>query len=92
MIEQFPDIVNLNEERVYDAVKKCWPTSQYCKCESCMKDVITLSLNKIQPKYVSTVQGRLFVSMGMIGAEQDVEIFKLVCECMEKVGKAPKHN
>ncbi|OGC43262.1 hypothetical protein A2Y85_05710 [candidate division WOR-3 bacterium RBG_13_43_14] len=63
-----------------------------CQCDNCMQDMLTLTLNKLPPMYVSSNIGHIMtmfnLSHDQLTARVTVEILKAV----ELVKKSPRHG
>jgi competence protein ComFB len=57
--------------------------------EKMLSDILAISLNNLPPKYVSTVQGEMFVkSQARLQVEQDV--YREISNAIEKVMKSSR--
>ena len=85
-------LINLMEETVVNKIDKLWPTSQYCKCDICKKNVAIMSLNRLPARYVSSLEGAMLHKFDSSSVQMDVEITAAVCKAMQEVGEAPEHD
>jgi len=84
-------IKNILEEIVERELNNNIHTLNVCNCEKCRSDIMALTLNHLQPKYVSTEKGALFASMSSTKGEGYIEILKSLAESAEIVKKNPRH-
>lgn len=92
MEELYQGIRNANEEFIADKLEQVWETSKYCRCSRCRRDVYTYVLNKIEPHYVDSTQGELFMKLNFRDKGHNIEMIKIINTAMEVVGKNPKHE
>lgn len=92
MDELYQGIRNANEEFIADKLAQVWETSKYCRCSRCRRDVYTYVLNKIEPHYVDSTQGELFMKLNFRDKGHNIEMIKIINNAMEVVGKNPKHE
>lgn len=83
---------NVMEEIITKRVEDIWDCeSVKCKCDKCKQDVISLTLNHVKPRYVSSPEGRIYVMSEVQNGPQNEEINTLIEEAVQKVGENPKH-
>lgn len=85
-------IRNVNEDFIADKLEQVWGTSKFCQCSRCKRDVYTYVLNKIEPHYVDSTQGELFMKLNFRDKGHNIEIIKVINAAMEVVGRNPKHE
>lgn len=88
----FEDIRNANEEAVKINLGRIWDSNLYCKCDQCKRDVYTLALNKMKPKYTSSLSGSVYASVQTQDILYNIEVTRVILECCEIIGKNPKHG
>lgn len=93
MVEQlYQGIRNANEEFIATKLEQVWETSKFCQCDRCKRDVYTYVLNKIEPHYVDSTQGELFMKLNFRDKGHNIEMIKIINTAMEVVGRNPKHD
>lgn len=92
MDELYAGIRNANEEFIADKLEQVWETSRFCRCSRCKRDVYTYVLNKIEPHYVDSTQGELFMKLNFRDKGHNIEMIKMINAAMEVVGMNPKHE
>lgn len=84
---------NIMEEKVIDLTNRLMTEDQeFCTCERCKLDVMALSLNRIQPKYVVTDKGELYGRANLMTSQYDADIVKEVTKAIDIVRKNPNHE
>lgn len=63
-----------------------------CKCEVCLNDIRAKSLNKIRPKYYSTVQGEAFTQMASFTVQIQTDIQVELNTAIAIIGDNPSHK
>ena len=53
-------LINMMEHYVDERLSELLKDYNCCKCEVCLEDMKAFSLNRLPPKYVSTVNGQVF--------------------------------
>lgn len=87
-----PMCVNVMEEIVEKELEKCIDSLGVCKCRQCRKDILTLSLNRLKPRYVSTEKGRLLSVIDQMSYDYVPEMLRAITESAEIVKKNPRHE
>lgn len=86
-----PIVENIMEEIMEKELDKCIESLGMCKCARCRQDVLTLSLNKIRPRYVSTEKGRLLAVVDQMSYDYIPDMLRAITESAEIVKKNPHH-
>lgn len=86
-----PAIENIMEEIMEKELDKCIDSLGICKCQKCRQDVLTLSLNKIRPRYVSSEKGRLLAVVDQMSYDYIPDMLRAITESAEIVKKNPHH-
>lgn len=79
---------NIMEEIVLANLDKVISETGCCGCEMCRSDVVTYTLNRLPPKYVTTRKGELFSLL-------DTQLFQNAADiifAMSKSAKQVKEN
>ena len=82
---------NIMEEIMAKELDKCIDSLGICKCAKCKRDVLTLSLNKIKPRYVSSEKGRLLAIVDQMSYDYIPDMLRAITESAEVVKKNPRH-
>ncbi len=62
-----------------------------CTCEKCVDDIMAAALNLLQPKYVNSLQGSLFVKADNAKIQNIVDVDVAVTQAIDKVHSKPRH-
>ena len=84
-------LVNMMEETVLKKIDKLWETTDGCKCQKCKLDIAAYALNRLPPRYVHSLQGKLIHRFNASTTQSDAEITSCVYQAVKKVEKNPNH-
>jgi competence protein ComFB len=62
-----------------------------CKCEICVNDIKALSLNKLQPLYMVTETGNMFLKLNELQVQFKTDVTAQIVQAVETVSKNPRH-
>ncbi|MDN6195878.1 MAG: late competence development ComFB family protein [Atopostipes suicloacalis] len=86
------ELHNLMEDKVieltHDIMNK---NNGFCHCEQCRMDVVALTLNRVEPKYVVSNTGKLYGKANLLTRQSDADIVKEITKSMVIVGEKPRH-
>lgn len=85
-------LVNVMEESVLHKIDQIWKTTDYCKCDKCRLDIAAYALNRLPPRYVSSLQGKLMHQFDASTIQTDAEITACVATAIRVVGEDPNHS
>ena len=85
-------LVNMMEETVLKKIDELWETTDGCKCQKCKLDIATYALNRLPPRYVQSLQGKLIHRFNASTAQSDAEITSCVYQAVKLVEKNPNHS
>lgn len=86
-----PKYENIMEELMEKELDKCIDSLGICQCANCRRDVLTLALNKIKPRYVSSEKGRLLAVVDQMSYDYIPDMLRAITESAEIVKKNPRH-
>lgn len=84
-------IRNLMEEHVvqaYEAMRHHFP--DFCSCEVCRDDALVYTLNRVPPRYVSSLQGSVVTEVNLEKEQSRAAIEVAMMDAMRKVTLAPR--
>jgi competence protein ComFB len=84
-------IRNLIEEHVresYTGVSRRFP--DFCGCEVCREDVLVYALNRVPPRYVTTLKGQAVTEVTLEKEQERAVIDVAVIEGIRRVSAAPR--
>lgn len=87
-----PMCTNILENILERELDKHRETLGVCRCRQCRKDVLTLALNRLKPKYVSTEKGRLISAVDQMSYEYMPELLLAITASAETVKMNPRHG
>lgn len=85
-------IHNVMEDLVRVEIEENIDTLGICPCPICRKDLMTLTLNNVPPKYVSTEKGALISTVTSRSREERIKILAEVAHYAEMVRSRPRHS
>lgn len=76
---------------VYESLLKT--QAEFCTCERCREDVVTLALNNTRPRYVSGAPGvgEVVTGVNLSLDRARAELTVVVLDAMRKVSANPRH-
>ncbi len=92
MAKRRPFCVNIMEEAVVRELDRHIDELGVCKCRQCRKDIQTLALNRVKPKYVSSERGKILSGLDQLSSDYLPDILCALTESAEIVKKNPRHN
>ena len=90
-VEEVPRVINVNEERVIDAVRAFVEAGKAaCECDECILDLLAISLNRTPPRYiVNDIHMNCFGEAA--GKPPDDELEIIVAGAAKLVAEKPHH-
>ncbi len=76
--------------RNLDAILAKFPKA--CKCDECRKDIATLALNNLPPRYISSHQGDIFMRVNDMELQYLVEVIQQIAKAIKIVSEHPRHH
>jgi competence protein ComFB len=62
-----------------------------CTCDLCKRDIATLALNHLKPRYISSHKGDVYTRLDEMSAQYEVEVIQAIAQAIEVVHKNPRH-
>ncbi len=64
-----------------------------CTCPKCRKDLLTLTLNNVQPKYISTEKGEAITKAARLASANDrIQLLAEITRYAKLIGENPRHG
>lgn len=82
---------NAMESLVEQNLDKYMKHLDCCTCEQCRADVMCMALNHLQPHYVSTTKGALYVKLDNLQQQLGADITKQLTAAISRVKINPGH-
>lgn len=60
-----------------------------CTCEKCFDDILAISLNSVQPKYISNADKLAFVTSELVDRQTKTSLLVILVEAASIVAKSP---
>jgi competence protein ComFB len=84
-------IRNMVEDHVRQSFEALRPHfKDFCGCELCMDDVQVFALNRMPPRYVTSLEGQAVTEVSLEKQQNRAEIDVVVMEALRKVSLAPR--
>jgi competence protein ComFB len=86
-------IRNMLEEHVSEAYGQIvghFP--DFCGCDACRLDVLVYALNRLPPRYVVSLEGKVVTDLNLDKDQNRAAIEVALMDGIRKVGLAPRHQ
>lgn len=85
-------LTNMMEETVLAKIDQLWPKTDFCKCDQCRIDIAAYALNRLPPRYVHSLAGKLIHRFDASTVQMDAEITACVYNAIVRIGEDPNHD
>ncbi len=86
-------IHNVMEDLIQTEIDKNIDVLGICPCPKCRKDLLTLTLNNVPPRYVSTEKGTAFITAGRLASMDDrIQLLTEITRYAKLIGENPHHE
>lgn len=86
------DIHNVMEDIIRTEIEENIMNLGICTCPMCRKDLLTLALNNVDPKYVNTEQGAVITKVGSMSRDSNTKLVAIIARCAQIIKEKPRHN
>ena len=83
---------NLMEELVDKRLDELMSMANMCGCPQCRADVRALALNRLPPRYITSIKGDVFVRFEAQSCQEQAEVAGAIVRAIEIVRKNPRHK
>jgi competence protein ComFB len=84
---------NVMEDLIKEEIDKYIDTLDMCTCSHCRRDLLTLTLNRVSPKYVTSVRGATITKAEKTTSrEEKIKLLTDIVYCAQMVKKKPHHE
>lgn len=84
---------NVMEDLIRAEIDKNIESLGICSCAKCRKDLLTLTLNHVTPKYVSTETGNAAIKAAQMASINDqIHLLTEITYCAQKIKDNPHHK
>lgn len=85
------NIHNVMEDLVRVEIEENIDTLGICPCPICQRDLLTLTLNHVAPKYVSTERGAIVSKVGGMSRTERIKLLAEIAQYAQMVKEKPRH-
>ena len=86
------NIHNVMEDMVRIEIEENIDSLGICPCPVCRRDLMTLTLNNVPPKYVNTEKGAIMSKVGSMSRAEKIKLLAEIAHYAEKVRDRPRHS
>lgn len=84
---------NVMEDLIWEGIEESIDTLGVCSCPVCRRDLLTMTLNKVPPKYVTTEKGKTIAkAQSQASRDEKIKLLTELAYCAELVKKKPRHG
>lgn len=83
---------NIMEDMVRIEIEENIDDLGICPCPVCRRDLMTLTLNNVPPKYVNTEKGAIMSKVGSMSRAERIKLLAEIAHCAEMVRDKPRHS
>ena len=84
-------IHNVMEDLVRIEIEENIESLGICPCPLCRRDLMTLALNNVPPKYVNTEKGAIMSKVGSMSSTERIKLLAEIARYAEMVRDHPRH-
>ena len=87
-----PNYENYIEKIVRQELDKLYEDNKdLCRCDLCYRDIVTMTLNKLPPMYVSSDVGHIMTMYNLTKDQLHAKVVVELLKAIEQVKNSPKH-
>ncbi|MGE5415802.1 MAG: late competence development ComFB family protein [Acidobacteriota bacterium] len=87
------EIINITEEMIWVHLRQAIAKEQCaCTCDICITDIMTYTLNRLPPTYVSRKMGAAIKGSGPKDTQLNIDIIRVLTQAIDLIGKHPNHD
>lgn len=84
---------NVMEDLIWEGIDESIDTLGVCSCLVCRRDLLTMTLNRVQPKYVTTQKGKTIAkAQSQASREEKIKLLTELAYCAQMVKQKPRHG
>ena len=86
---------NYTEDLVLETMKNVLSQEKFsdvCKCEQCLLDIASFTLNRVPAKYIVSHAGNIHAKLDEFKQQYNVDIISTITKAIKVVSKEPHHN
>ena len=85
-------LINLTEHLVKDRAKEIMERLNVCSCHTCTQDVLALTLNSLDNRFITTKAGKLHVQLEFYKKQYETDIIAALTKACVRVKVSPRHE
>ncbi|MBR6014810.1 MAG: late competence development ComFB family protein, partial [Firmicutes bacterium] len=86
------EIVNLSEVLAYEMMGEVMSKLNVCDCKICQADVLALTLNRVQQKYITTDAGKQYMQLDLYRKQYETDLLSALTKACVRVKGSPRHK
>lgn len=84
---------NVMEDLIQKGIDENIKNLGICPCPICRKDLLTLTLNNVKPKYVSTEKGQIIAkAVSLVSGEENTMLLAKITHYAKQIRENPRHG
>lgn len=84
---------NVMEDLIQNGIDENITNLGICSCPICRKDLLTLTLNNVKPKYVSTEKGQIIAkAVSLVSREENTMLLAQITHYAKQIRENPRHG
>ncbi len=84
---------NVMEDLIQKGIDENISNLGICPCPICRKDLLTLTLNNVKPKYVSTEKGQIIAkAVSLVSREENTMLLAQITHYAKQIRENPRHS
>lgn len=92
LIEKSGHLINVSEVLVKEKSLRVMEKMNVCTCESCINDVLALTLNALPTKYVTTDGGKQYLQLELYKKQYETDVLAALTRACVRVKASPRHK
>lgn len=86
------EVVNLSEVLAYEMMGEVMSKLNVCDCKICQADVLALTLNRVQQKYITTDAGKQYMQLDLYRKQYETDLLSALTKACVRVKGSPRHK
>lgn len=78
------DVMRFEIEEIVDSLG-------ICTCPLCKRDLLSLTLNQVEPKYVNTDVGEVLTKVNSVSRDNRTKLLAIIVTCAQTIKNQPRH-
>lgn len=86
------EVINLSEVLAYEMMGEVMRKLNVCDCKICQADVLALTLNRVQQKYITTDAGKQYMQLDLYRKQYETDLLSALTKACVRVKGSPRHK